>query len=169
MKKGIIIIPSKGRPYKQKTVRWLLECKLVNHDWKVLVEPNELLYYKQTVGEDNCLVLRKNNMGLGYSLNFGNEYAKDKGYEYQFHLDDDINGFLDSRVKMKYRVEVFEDIDKNIQKYFDEEPELGLIRFISARGYYFYKNKNLLLFNGLTGNALGITSGLGAEGSEDNF
>jgi len=137
------LIPSKGRPYKQKTVGWLKQCKLVNHDWKVIVEPNELMYYRQSVGAENCIVLHKNNMGLGYALAFGNNYAKLRGYEYQFHLDDDVNGFLDVRVKLKHRVEVFEDIDKNIQKYFDKESKLGLIRFISARGFYFYKNKDM--------------------------
>jgi len=141
IKKGLIVIPSKGRPYKLKTINWLSKCELVDHDWRVFVEPDEYLYYKQSVGIDNLVVLEANNRGLGYALNFANKYAKNCGYEYQFHLDDDINGFLDSRVKTKYKVSVFEDIEKNILKYFKLEPKLGLIRFISAKGFYFYKDK----------------------------
>jgi hypothetical protein len=135
---------SKGRPYKQKTVKWLSECNLPAHfDWVVFCEPQEKIYYSQTIPLGHLLILDKDDQGYAYGAIQIHKYAKSMDYDVIWQLDDDVNAFVDVRVKTKYKVEVFENICKDILSGFEEEPELDLIRFMSSRSFYFVKNKKL--------------------------
>lgn len=133
-------MPSKQRAFDLKTTEWLLKCKLPdNVTFKCFVEPQDSLYYRTTMKKEHLVFLDKNDMGLGYALHYAHKYAQDNGYDLVFHIDDDVAGFIDKRLKSTHRVEVFENILKDIIPVFDEEPQLGLIRFMSSRTFYFYK------------------------------
>lgn len=141
MSKMLIIMPSKQRAYNLKTTKWLLKCELPEGvDFKCICEPQEKIHYKASLGLKNLIVMDKNDMGLGYALHYGHKYAKENGYDLCFHIDDDVSGFIDKRVKSCYRVEVFENIVKDLKDEFENNPKLGLVRFISSRAFYFYKN-----------------------------
>lgn len=137
----LIVMPSKQRAYSLKTTKWLLQCKLPeNVEFKCFCEPQEAIHYKTALGKHNVVVLQQNDMGLGYALQSAHLYAKENGFDLCFHIDDDVNGFIDHKAKQIYRIEVFESIIRNIPPKFESEPKLGLVRFMSARGFYFYKN-----------------------------
>lgn len=146
--KILIAISSKARPYKQKTLGWLKECNLgENVDYRVFVEPHEKQHYKVTVPKGKLVVIDANDKGLGYVRMKSHLYAQQKGYDLIFQLDDDINAFIDERAKTIHKKEVFENILNDVPQLFEKEPDLGLVRFISARGFYFYKNlKQQVLF-----------------------
>ncbi len=139
--KVLICIPSKARAYEQKTVKWLSECNLPEGvDVKVFVEPQERMHYRATLPNKEWLyLLEENDKGKGYAMWIATQYAKENGYDLQFFMDDDINGFIDVRAKSKHKVEVFENIIRDIPEAFSDE-KLGLIRFLSARGFYYVKN-----------------------------
>lgn len=141
MTKMLIVMPSKQRPYLLKTTKWLFQCRLPeNVDFKCFCEPQEARHYRMTLGKGNIVVLGKDDMGVGYSLQQAHLYAQEHGYDLCFHIDDDVNGFIDKRAKAEYRTEVFEDIVNRIPMKFEEDEKLGLVRFMSARGFYYYKN-----------------------------
>ena len=142
--KILICIPSKGRPYDLKTTEWLAKCNLpANCDVKVFVEPQEKRHYSLTLPKKDWLfTLPDNDRGKGYSMTMATQYAKENGYDLQFFMDDDINGFIDFRAKSAYRHEVFNSLIRDIPPVFDQQEKLGLVRFLSARSFYFVKNKH---------------------------
>jgi len=140
----LIAIMSKGRPYKQKTVEWLSKCTLpANFKWKLFCEPQEKIYYSQTIPSSNLEILSANDKGYAFGAMEIRDYANQNKHDVIWQLDDDVNAFIDIRVKTKFKVEVFEEICKNILNGFEKEPELDLIRFMSSRSFYFVKNKEL--------------------------
>lgn len=137
----LIVMPSKRRPYTLKTTQWLLKCDLPEDvRFKCFCEPQEAIHYRATLGRRNVAVLDRNDMGLGYALQYAHRYAAERGYDLCFHIDDDVNGFIDRRAQSRYRTEVFGSIVRRIPQKFAQEDKLGLVRFLSARGFYFYKN-----------------------------
>lgn len=138
--KLLIAIPSKGRPYKigSQTLKWLTKCDLPDWvEWKVFVEPQEKVYYKQTVGKENIIVLPEKDQGIGYSKCIANEYAVVNGFGLIMYMDDDVSGFIDSRKKMEHASEVFVNLLEDIIPDFTTYPDLGLVRFISSKKFYF--------------------------------
>lgn len=140
--KTLICIPSKSRPYNQKTVDWLRTCTLPEDVYvKVFVEPQEAHHYRLTIPKGWLYVLPENDRGKGYSMWVAKQYAIDNGYPLQFYMDDDINGFIDFRAKSNLKKEVFENLISDLPKHFSDQPQLGLVRFLSARAFYFVKNE----------------------------
>ncbi|MBW6490992.1 MAG: hypothetical protein K0B15_07325 [Lentimicrobium sp.] len=141
--KILICIPSKGRPYDLKTTEWLAKCSLPeNCHVKVFVEPQEKRYYNLSLPKKDWLfTLPENDRGKGYAMFIATQYAKENGYDLQFFMDDDINGFIDFRAKSAFKVDVFNNLLRDIPTAFENDEKLGLVRFLSARAFYFVKNK----------------------------
>lgn len=111
----LIVMPSKRRPYTLKTTQWLLKCDLPEDvRFKCFCEPQEAIHYRATLGRRNVAVLDRNDMGLGYALQYAHRYAAERGYDLCFHIDDDVNGFIDRRAQSRYRTEVFGSIVRRI-------------------------------------------------------
>ena len=78
----LIVMPSKQRPYTLKTTQWLLKCDLPEGvDFKCFCEPQEAIHYRATLGRRNVAVLDRNDMGLGYALQYAHRYAAERGYD----------------------------------------------------------------------------------------
>jgi len=142
--KVLLAIPSKSRPYSLKIWRWLSQIPLPKFcEVKFFVEPCELVYYRQVVPRHMVVSIDEDNRGLGYALWFVNQYARDNDYDVEFHLDDDISGFFDVRVRAIHRFETFEMILNTYPALLMEDPKFALIRFLSGRAFYFVKNMEL--------------------------
>ena len=85
-----IYIPSKGRSNNRTTAKI---CKQENINYKVVVEPQDLLKYSQFHDDKNILVLDKNNQGLTYARNFIKNYSINAGELWHWQIDDDIYNF----------------------------------------------------------------------------
>lgn len=100
--KCLVCVPSKGRAGNiKKYVEPFM--KRLSLDYRVFVEPQEAEYYKF----DNVVVLDDNDKGLGYATSFAKNYAKEKGYDLYFRIDDDVKGIG----------EIEKDIDRIIKAF----------------------------------------------------
>lgn len=84
-----IYIPSKGRPQCQ-TAKTLSEQ---NIQFVIVVEPDELQQYKEQNPNCNFLILPQNNFGLSNVRNYILNYAKSKGEDFFWMIDDDVTSF----------------------------------------------------------------------------
>lgn len=142
--KVLIAIASKSRPYNFKTWEWLKQCSLPDGvHIKVFVEPCEYIYYSQVVSQFHLEQIGKDNHGLGYVKTYIGEYAASYGYDLIFNLDDDISGFIDERAKIKHRVEVFEALMHEVPVDFSMQKELGIVRFLSGKSFYYVKKHKI--------------------------
>tara|TARA_R110002012_G_scaffold77863_2_gene198549 strand:- start:3672 stop:4439 length:768 start_codon:yes stop_codon:yes gene_type:complete len=140
--KLLIAIPSKGRPYKCKTYKWLSKCNLpANVDYRFIVEPQERIYYEQSIGKEKLLTLKENDKGYAYAIDEGHKYAKENSYDIIWQMDDDVLAFIDKRAKAKHTSEVFEKIVVDLIDAFKHDDKLGIVRFLSQRAFYFIKNE----------------------------
>lgn len=83
-----IYIPSKGRPTTVKT-----SVTLGGLDYVLVVEPQDYDEYTKVYPQNQVLRLDKNDQGLAYVRNFIKKYSTEKGEEYHWQMDDDIERF----------------------------------------------------------------------------
>ena len=86
-----IFIPSKGRADQCLTAELLKEDGI---PFMIVVEPQEYEEYNTIYEQDELLLLDENNLGLGYSRYFIKNYAKEKGYDYHWQIDDNVKRFM---------------------------------------------------------------------------
>ena len=82
-----ILIPSKKRPES----KLFLQLKSEGIPFNIVIEPQDRSDYR--AHSDCLLVLPENNQGLAYSRNFVLNYARDRGFDWFWMLDDDIFKF----------------------------------------------------------------------------
>jgi hypothetical protein len=87
--KLLIAVPSHNRPYdiQKRCLFWLKEITLF--DWKVFVEPSQMMYYSQVLTPDR-LVSTIEGAGLNGQIRFIGRYAEENGYSHVFKVDDDM-------------------------------------------------------------------------------
>lgn len=84
-----ILIPSKGRAGKSATIKNLVEEGIRPI---VVVEPQEVEIYEAAYrGTVEIMMLGKDNGGIGFARQSILQYARTKGFDYYWTLDDDIN------------------------------------------------------------------------------
>ncbi len=84
-----IYITSKGRADVCKTALAIGKHK----NTFIVVEPQELELYKNTMPDFNYLVLDANNMGLAYARNYIKKHSEQNNEDNYWVLDDDISNF----------------------------------------------------------------------------
>lgn len=137
--KLLVTVPSKRRPFdtmKKGTLRWLQLTSVC--DWKVFIEPQERIYYQQSLGKlkDHIVVMDKNDMGLGFYGAFSNKWALDHGYTHTFNIDDDSRGFVSPLTKDP--VAIFHEIVADIAEFYRCNPSVGMVGFVTdVQGYTF--------------------------------
>jgi len=87
--KLLIAIPSHNRPYdiQKRCLFWLKEISWF--DWKVFVEPSQMMYYSQVLPPDK-LVSTIEGAGLNGQIRFIGRYAEENDYSHVFKVDDDM-------------------------------------------------------------------------------
>jgi len=141
--KLLIAIPSKSRPYQiaKDTVRWLKDLK--SYTWKVFVEPDELIHYELTCGEENCIDIGENNKGLGYVTRFIGQYAINNQYDLVFFLNDDMPHFISKKIgkgKSGYTVEVVNMLLEDIIPDISKDSKIGAVRITGAMNHIYEMN-----------------------------
>lgn len=135
--KILIAIPSYNRPYDidKRTGYWLKQ--LTKFDYKVFVEPQESLYYEQSMGAENIIETNDNNGLVGQLVDIGN-YAKENGYDLVTKIDDDTYYSLPGKGKA-YGCEIIEKSLTEIVKRFSENDNLGVVGFTAGMDYIYNK------------------------------
>jgi hypothetical protein len=85
-----VYIPSRGRSDTCLTAE-ILKSEGIN--FKIVIEPQDRDDYVSKYGEESCLVMDKNNMGIAYVRNWIKDYSKRKKEEYHWQIDDNIKNF----------------------------------------------------------------------------
>jgi hypothetical protein len=137
--KIMIGIPSLGR-HEYITKKTMNFCKNLPIEVKVFVDPLEYTLYCQTCGKENVVKLPESRKRIMYSLNHIRSYAKEKGYQYLFQIDDDVQGF--ERVDTKDKVEALMLTIQDCIEAMERFPQLGGIRFTQYR-YWIYSKKGI--------------------------
>lgn len=138
-KKLFIGVPSLSRPeyITKKTMSWLKET---NIPFKIFVEPQERFLYKHWNGGECIETLPKSGQGLMYALNYIRQYAKEKGFDYLFQIDDDVTSF--HRVDEEEPLKAFEKTAYDCVDAMNNYPLLGGIRFTQYR-FWLYTKKDM--------------------------
>lgn len=133
----LIAVPSKCRYDRilNHTGSWLLKPHGV--DFRVFVEPSEVVLYSKVIPKQNLVNIGQNDQGFYFVLNCIGQYAKAKGYEYVWKIDDDCNGF--SLWPEKDPVESMLSVLDDIIPDMDADPSVGAVRFIHKRIWLFDK------------------------------
>jgi len=117
--KCLVLIPSKGRP--SNVERFVMPfMKRLGLDYRIFVEPQDIAAYSFP----NVVCIGENNKGLGYSTSFAKQYAKDKGYDLMFKVDDDVRGIG----------EIEKDIDKLLDVF--QNHKVGAVCFPYSFEFY---------------------------------
>lgn len=98
-----ILVPSKDRATTSTLLPILQESGL--KFWFV-VEPQDKSGYADQLGDSKLLVMPENNQGLAYSRNYILDFARDKGFNWFWMLDDDITKFCISQNKRNLQVDI---------------------------------------------------------------
>ncbi len=138
--KLLIAIPSKNRIdiLASNALKWVPYSGV---DWKVFVEPQDLMQYQRYISESNIIVLPENNKGLGYSKQIIKEYAKAGGYTHIFKIDDDVRGFTKWRQRLSDEAMTtwFREIMFDVEKAFDIYSQVRAVSF--PYGFEMYEKK----------------------------
>ncbi len=128
--KTLIAIPSKNRveTFKKNAFEWVPE---VGYDWKVFVEPQDLVKYRFHFGTENIVPLEMNDQGLGYCKGQIKDYALKNGYTHIFKIDDDVKSFNRFRKNLSVAESVthFKDFMKEIEEAFEKYPKIKAVSF----------------------------------------
>jgi hypothetical protein len=133
--KLLLAIPSYNRPYEieKRTGFWLK--KLQYSHWKVFVEPDQAVYYAQTIPKAH-LVVTGNNIGLVGQLRMIARYAIRKGYDLVWKIDDDMM-FKRKGIKKHQIHEVVEQTIPDLTERFSQDADLGVINIAMPRDYMY--------------------------------
>jgi len=131
----LICVPSKGRPYdfEKKMLTWLSG---VGIPYKVFVEEQDFIYYKQVAGKDSVIPLKKDDMGIGYCARAYSEYAVAWGYDLIWRIDDDTRGFTSKAIgngRSGYTKEIMHNILDDVLPDFEKYENLGAVRFLHSK------------------------------------
>ena len=156
--KVLLTIPSKARPYDLKStiLKWITSIKT---EWRVFVEPDEYKHYILTLPKKNVVNIGKNNLGIGYVMNFIGEYAIQNGFDLICRIDDDCSGFISkyfSDGKSGHSSEIIDKAIEDIKVDFENDDQLGAVRFLDPKNHIYefigkqrkYTHKNCELFHG---------------------
>jgi hypothetical protein len=86
-----IVVPSKGRAWKSKTITLLQEAGVRP---TVFIEPQEVKAYGGAYPDCDFFVLPESNQGIGYVRQQILEHARKQGWAAYWMLDDDITGLF---------------------------------------------------------------------------
>lgn len=112
-----VYIPSKGRYDNNPTARL---CIKEGIPYFLVVEPQDAEHYIAEFGEDNCLVMPENDMGLSYARRFCKQHSIDNGDTWHWQIDDDMKGVMtriDGKNVKTPAVEVMTEIEKFTDQY----------------------------------------------------
>jgi hypothetical protein len=135
--KVLLAVPSYNRPYdiEKRTSFWLK--KLEGIDWRVFVEPKEMIYYSQTIPESNIVETHNQNNLMGQIVDIYN-YALNNGYDIVMKCDDDMM-FKEKGVKKN---EVHKTIEKHLPiiiEQFKKDSKLGSVNISKPMPYLYNK------------------------------
>jgi hypothetical protein len=152
-----IVIPTKGRCGRVKTLNWLMNVVEKGRslgcffDIALVVEPGELSEYRKCYGSTKCNIvsLEENNKGLTYARHFITGLYKNKKV---FHLDDDINSILiregssvdeEGKRKVKLRKATSEEIVEMFQVLSAKLSEdlVGVVTISFSGSNWFYEEQ----------------------------
>lgn len=124
MGKLLIACPSKGRSHTiiKHTLSWMDVDK---YNFKLFVEPQDFIYYKQLAKPSSIVVIPKNGMGMGYLNYMIRKYALANNFDYVFRIDDDCKGIVTCDNKNKQHN--FDSCLKDSLSAFSTYPDLGLV------------------------------------------
>lgn len=135
----LICIPSLSRP-EAITKKTLALVKNAGISYKIFVEPQETFLYKYYCGKDCIVTLPESGRGIGYSRNRMRDYAREKGYEFIFELDDDIDEF--TRLDTNDKQESLRIMLSDYLTIMDQFPKCGGIRVNQYR-FWLYTKKDM--------------------------
>lgn len=154
----LIAIPSKGRAYDlgRGIFRWIRD---IGWQWKVFVEPQDEIYYKQVLDPVNLEKMSKNDMGMGYVMGFIAKFCLLNNYKYVFKIDDDTTGFISKDIgnmKVGHSNEILNKFFTEVLPDLEKDPRLGAVRITNGRIHLFeklgknrkYTHKNCPLWHG---------------------
>jgi len=132
----LLAIPSHNRPYRlDNTVKyWLNEY---SYNWKIFVEPNQYIYYEQTVPSNSIVKTNNENYICGQMVDIA-KYAQENGFKYVFKVDDDMC-FTKKGLKKRDHFKVAEEIVLKAKSFMDKDSGCGLITVPKAMTYLYYK------------------------------
>lgn len=120
-------MPSKNRAetLSKYTYQWL---KLMDFDWKIFVEPQDVEKYKDF---QNVEVIPENDKGLGYVKEHIQAFCYKNGYDLVFKIDDDVKCFTNFRktTKPEETAEMMNNFLKEKALPMFEKETLGAIAF----------------------------------------
>ena len=96
-----IYIPSKGRAGESQTAKMFDKYGV---DYNVVVEPQDVAAYSETIDPERLVVLPKNDQGLVYARNFCKDHSIEAGAKRHWQFDDDIS--MMRRLHKGYRLPV---------------------------------------------------------------
>jgi len=120
--KVLLAIPSFNRPYdiEKKCSFWLKELKSI--DWKVFVREEQIMYYAQTIPEENLVSI--NVESYRETLNAIGSYARENGYDLVHRVDDDMSFKRMGHSKRANCATVYMDLYKDVVERFESNPDL---------------------------------------------
>lgn len=156
--KILIAIPSKARAYdlQKGILKWLPEC---NHDWKVFVEPQDLVHYVTVLDKSKIVCISKNDKGMGFVINSIARYAIKFKYDLVFKIDDDFSGMVCKDIgnmKTGHSVKILDKFLNDVAPDFQKDQKLGAVRISNSRNHLFekmgkdrkYTHRNVPLYHG---------------------
>ena len=137
--KLLLAVPSYNRPYDimKRTGFWLKELSGTTN-WKVFVEPQEEIYYSQSLGSENIIETGDDIKLIG-QVEHIYKYAKDNGFDLVMKCDDDML-FKQRGSKKQDASKVFTDHIQKIIRFFEENESCGSVNISKPMGYLHWKN-----------------------------
>ena len=140
--KALVTIPSYNRPYEieKRTGYWLKELK--QFDYRVFVEPSQVMYYEQSIPSDKIVATKDDNKLYGQLISIG-QYAIDNGYDVVTFIADDMY-YTNDQYKKKEASKVVDQMMSECVKRFEEFPKLGVVAFARGMDYFYNKNQGFI-------------------------
>lgn len=138
--KLLVAVPSYKRPYdiEKETGFWLKQLK--DFEYRVFVEPQDYIYYRQTFPKKN-IVKTENNCGLSGQCLHMKKYAQENGFDLIFKTDDDMY-FTRKSASKKNAGQVIETSLHEIKEAFENFNELGGVNIAKPTTYLYNKKGN---------------------------